>query len=322
MKWNRLFVFLLVQITLVANIKGQGCSDAGFCTMGAMKPDQAFSKKVNLKLRSVELSYYRGESTLTPIITVINLDAGISITNNLSAQIKIPYQMISGNFDNTSGMGDISLSFTQRLIDSENFDLSATIGTKIPSNKSDLTSSGENQPLSEGLVLPMYYQTSLGSFDFVAGASLISSKWLIATGIQMALTANNNTWQADEWLPPVYPSESYVRSYDVATKLKRGTDVMLRVERNFRFSKYSFNIGLLPIFRITKDQIEDSNTKEYVKLEGTTGMALTALAGFTYNLNINNTVKLTYGQKITERDVNPDGLTRLNVVIFAYLFRF
>lgn len=322
MKWNRLFVFVLVQCALVGNLKGQGCSDAGFCTMGAMKPDQAYNKSVNLKLRSIELSYYQGESTLTPIITVVNIDAGLSITNNLSAQIKLPYFWVDGTLDNTSGFGDISLSLTQRLIDTDNFDFSATIGAKIPTNNSDIKSSGRKNPLSEGLVLPMYYQTSLGSYDIVAGASLISSKWLIATGIQMALTANNNTWWAKEWLPPVYPSEPYVRSYDDANLLKRGTDIMLRVERNFRFSKYSFNIGLLPIFRISKDQTVSRATGEYRKLDGTTGMALTALGGFAYNFNINNAVKFSYGQKLTDRDVNPDGLTRHSVMILAYLFRF
>ncbi len=318
---KKILVLVLLQGVLYLSVNGQGCSDAGFCTMGAMKPDQAFNKKVKLKLRSIELSYYQGQSTLTPVITVINLDAGFSITKNLSGQFKLPYYSVNGNFDKTSGLGDISLSLTQRLIDTESFDLSATVGAKIPTNDSAIRSSGEKVPGTEGLVLPMYYQTSLGSFDIVAGASLISSKWLFATGIQMALTANNNTWWAQEWVGK-YPNEDYIRAYDDANKLKRGTDIMLRVERNFRFAKYSFNIGLLPIFRISKDQTVDRNTGEYRKLDGTTGMALTALAGATYNFNINNTVKFTYGQKITDRDVNSDGLTRHSVIILAYLFRF
>ncbi len=320
---KKLLVLVLLQGFLYLSVHGQGCSDAGFCTMGAMKPDQVFNKKIKLKLRSIELSYYRGKSTLTPIITVINLDAGFSITKNLSGQIKLPYYSVKGNFDNTSALGDISLSLTQRLIDTETFDLSATVGVKIPTNDSAIKSSGKKVAGSEGLVLPMYYQTSLGSFDVVAGASLISSKWLFATGIQMALTANNNTWWAKEWLdPPIYPSEDYVRAYDDANLLKRGTDIMFRVERNFRFAKYSFNIGLLPIFRISKDQTVDRNTGEYRKLDGTTGMALTALAGAAYNFNINNTVKVTFGRKITDREVNPDGLTRHSVFILGYQFRF
>ena len=168
----------------------------------------------------------------------------------------------------------------------------------------------------------MYYQVSLGSYDLVAGASAISSKWLFATGIQMALTANNNTFSWNDWLPPVYPSESYVKKYALATKLKRGTDIMFRVERNFRFTRYSFNVGLLSICRITHDQIIDKTTNEYYKVDGTTGWAITALAGFNYNFNINNGVKLSYGYKLTDREVNPDGLTRHQVMTLGYLFRF
>lgn len=302
--------------------KAQGCSDAGFCTMGAMKPDQAYNKKVKLKLRTIELSYYYGETTTSPIIQVANLDASFSITQNLGFQIKVPYQWVDGNFDKTSGMGDISLSATQRLKSTEKYDLNATLGMKIPSNDANIKDSGSKNPAAEGLSLPMYYQTSLGSYDLVAGASLINSKWLIATGIQMALTANENEFWRGEWQPPVYPDSEYVLTYDNATHLKRGTDVMIRVERNFRFSNYSFNVGLLPIYRITKDQIADRDTGEYMKLEGTTGLAMTLLTSFTYNFDVTNNIKISYGHKITDRDVNPDGLTRKQVFIIAYGFRF
>lgn len=301
---------------------GQGCSDAGFCTMGAMKPDQSYNKKVELKLRSIELSYYYGKTTLSPYIQVANLDASFSITKNLGVQIKVPYQWVNGNFDNTSGMGDISLSATQRVKSNDKYDINATLGMKIPSNDANKKDSGSKTPAAEGLALPMYYQTSLGSFDLVAGVSFISSKWMFATGIQSALTANGNEFWRGEWLPPVYPDEDYVLAYDNATKLKRGTDVMIRIERNFRFSNYSFNIGLLPIYRITKDQIADRDTGEYMKLEGTTGLAMTVLSSFTYHFDVTNSLKFSYGKKITDREVNPDGLTRKQVFIVAYGFRF
>jgi hypothetical protein len=171
----------------------------------------------------------------------------------------------------------------------------------------------------------MYYQVSLGSWDLVAGASLINENWLIAVGYQNALTANNNTFKWSDWDPPVYPSEGYIRAYPRATKLKRGSDIMLRIERNFRFARYNLNVGLLPIYRITKDQIiEDAMAESdvYVKVEKTTGLALSALAGFGYHLNVNNTIKFTYGRKITQREINPDGLTRHDVMIIAYLYRF
>ena len=169
--------------------------------------------------------------------------------------------------------------------------------------------------------MPMYQQVSLGSYDFIIGASLINENWLLAIGYQDALTANNNTFKWSEWTP-FYPSDEYVEAYDIATKLKRGSDIMLRIERNFRFARYNINVGLLPIYRITKDQIISSTTGEYEKQEGTTGLASSVLVGGGYNFNINNTIKLTYGLKLTQRDVNPDGLTRHDVLIVAYLFRF
>jgi len=290
--------------------------------MGAMKPDQSFSRKINFRLRSVELSQYRGVTTLSPIVYVANLDLSIGITERTGIQVKVPYQWVSGNLGTASGIGDLSLSLTQKLHSSERFDVNGTLGMKIPTNNSDLKSKGDKRPLSKGLVLPMYYQISLGSVDIVAGASLISKKWLLAVGYQQPLTANNNTFDQEEWLPPVYPSEKYIRSYDTATKLKRGTDIMFRAERNFRFTRYNITLGALPIIRITRDQIVDKLTGQYKKLDKTTGMALSLLAGFGYHLNINNSLKFTYGYKLVDREVNPDGLTRDSVLIIGYLYRF
>jgi hypothetical protein len=318
---QRLFLIIIVSAIATAALYAQGCSDAGFCTMGAMRPDQAYSKKINFKLRSIEFSQYRGTTTLSPIVYVANLDVSVGISAKTGFQVKLPYQWTTGNFGNTSGLGDISLSVTHNFRKVGNFDLNATVGMKIPSNKSDITSKGDKFPESAGLVMPMYQQVSLGSYDFIIGASLINEDWLLAIGYQDALTANNNTFKWSEWTP-FYPSPEYVEEYDIATKLKRGSDIMLRIERNFRFARYNFNVGLLPIYRITKDQIIDSTTGEYKKLDDTTGLAASFLVGGGYNFNINNTIKLTYGRKLTQRDVNPDGLTRHDVLIVAYLFRF
>jgi hypothetical protein len=334
MKYNAT-IFLLVTLLLGGTYVSyaQGCSDAGFCTMGAMKPGQSYNKKVKLKLRSIEVSYYRGESTLTPVIFVANIDAAISITKNLGMQIKLPYQWVTGAFDDTGGMGDISISATQRVLNKEKFDLNVSIGAKIPTNDSNMKSSGKKQPESKGLPLPMYYQTSLGSYDVIAGASVLSSKWMFATGIQIALTENKNDYWPEGWRPPVWPEWAYTDKYDRATNLHRGIDVMLRVERTFRFSNFSFNIGVLPIYRITKDEVDKTGlsdegkevrlgTGEREKLEGTTGLALTLLAGFAYQFNTSNSVALSYGKKLTDRNVNPDGLTRVQVFTVAYGFRF
>ena len=168
----------------------QGCSDAGFCTMGAMKPDQQFNKKLPLKLRSLEINLYRGSTLLSPIIFVGTVDFTVGIGNNSSLQVKLPYQTVDGNLGSTKGLGDISLGFTRKVIDTEIWDVAFTIGGKIPTNKSDLKK--ENDSVGYERDLPMYYQVSLGSWDLIAGASVLSRNWLFATGIQIALNKNNN----------------------------------------------------------------------------------------------------------------------------------
>ena len=87
---------------LTYNSLAQGCSDAGFCTMGAMKPDQHFSKKINLKLRSMELSFYRGTTTLTPIIKSVTADLNFSLNSKNTLQVKLPYQWVDGRLGHTN----------------------------------------------------------------------------------------------------------------------------------------------------------------------------------------------------------------------------
>jgi hypothetical protein len=309
----------ILSLSLISLIGyGQGCSDAGFCTMGAMKPDQAYSKKIDFKLRALEVSQYRGKTTLSPVVYVTNIDFAFSLNNKTSFQVKLPYQAVSGNLGKTSGIGDISISATRNIFTSERYDINATLGAKIPTNNSDLTK--EDDALgNRGSHYPMYYQISLGSFDVIAGISMISKKWLFAAGYQNALSANDNQFRWGEWSE--YPGgQAYIRDHDLALQLKRGTDIMLRLERNWRFSNYNFSLGALPIYRITKDQIKVNGT--YEKVDKTTGLALTALLSAGYHFNVNSSIKFIYGVKLTDREINPDQLTRTAVQTIAYVYRF
>lgn len=306
-------LLILIWMVTIPLSYSQGCSDAGFCTMGAMKPDQLYRKTASVKLRTIEASYYRGKTTLTPIVESFTADASFTI-NQTAIQVKALYQWVDGNLGNNGGAGDISLGATRTVFSANNYSISATIGSKIPLGAG-------NAEDSKGRDLPMYYQVNLGSFDLVAGASLLSKKWLIATGIQLPIIhLNENEFEKEEWRD--YPSWDYIKQHPHATHLKRGTDVMLRLERSFRFSNYGFSLGLLNIYRINKDQILNQETGNYVQLDGTTGFAITALSSIYYDLNVTSALRLSYGMKITDREVNPDGLTRHNVLTLAYVYRF
>lgn len=290
---------------------GQGCSDAGFCTMGAMKPDQPFNKKIDFKLRSMEVSFYRGTTTLTPIIFVATADMSFSLNSKNFIQVKLPYQAVTGTLANTSGIGDISLCFTRALHSTENSDINLSVGTKLPTNASDKD--------IDGRPLPMYYQTSLGTYDFISGISYITRNWLLATGIQIPLNKNDNQFLWGKWSGT--EEEPYVRKYNKSKELQRGTDVMIRVERNFRYSRLNFTIGLLPIYRITNDEITNPAGKRE-KPKDAKGLALSAIITTGYSFNVQSGIKLLVGHKLVQRKENPDGLTRILVSTLSYYHRF
>jgi hypothetical protein len=280
--------------------------------MGAMKPDQPFNKKIDFRLRSMEISFYRGTTPLTPVIYVATADMSFSLGSKTTFQLKLPYQAAKGSLGETSGLGDISVCFTRNLKSTENFDVNFTLGGKIPTNNSDLKE--ENRPL------PMYYQTSLGTYDLIAGISLVSPKWLFATGIQHPLNRNKNDFLWQRWNGSSH-SEDYILKYAQARELKRGTDVMVRVERNFRFSRLNFSVGLLPIYRISNDTFVNDDNK-VIKPDGAKGLALSGIATTGYQFNVRTGVKLLVGHKIVQRDRNPDGLTRELVSTISYFYRF
>ena len=317
---NRILIFCLMSMFCLEAFS-QGCSDAGFCTMGAMRPDQHYDKKIRLKLRSIEYNFYRGKTNLTPVVTAHTIEANFSINDNNFVHVKLPYQRIEGNFGTSSGLGDISLSVTRKITNFLDGEINATAGMKIPTGNGALED-------SLGRDWPMYHQPSLGTYDIILGASFINRKWLVATGIQIPLNRNENQFRYDEWISNENPDWNYpggveyVLRYDIATYLRRGTDVMLRVERNFRFVNWNVSLGLLPIYRINRDEIFNISTGEREKLDNTRGLAASALLGIGYQINVSHGLKFIYGQKLTDRPVNPDGLTRENVLSISYIYRF
>lgn len=309
----------LTLLMITTGAVGQGCSDAGFCTMGAMKPDQNYSKRIAIKLRSIEFNYYRGTSLLTPIIYAATIDFNLGINDYSSFQIKLPYQWVKGTLGETAGLGDISLSYTRLLKATNKWNINGTLGAKIPSNDGNKTVNNEHTGGADAPI-HMYYQQSLGSYDAIAGISAISKNWLFAAGIQIALTENNNQFVWGEF--PNYPDPEYVMNYNIGRELHRGIDVMLRVERNWRFTNFNFSLGALPIYRITQDEGIPAGSNERMKLPNTTGLALAVLGSFGYHFDVNNSVKIIQGIKLVDRDFNPDGLTRDEVLSISYVYKF
>lgn len=297
-KFVPILVFLLCSYQQVS---GQGCSDAGFCTMGAMRPNQSFGSKTTVKLRSVEFLQYVGVTKFQDVILTSLADINIGIGKRGSIQLKLPYTFVSGSLANTKGTADISLAYTHALLVNDKFQLSGTLGGKLPTNNADKLS-------VDGRPLPMYYQTSLGTYDLVTGLSFSTRNWLFATGYQHAFNQVGNDFRWSEWNSS--EQKALALEYPPSWNLKRGSDVMFRIERNFRSTKWNAYVGLLTIYRITKDEISKGTAENRVQVAKTTGPAITALSGVGYRFSTSVAVKAMVGVKLINRDTNPDGLSR------------
>ncbi len=292
----------------------QGCSSAGFCTMGALKADQNFSHVKQLKFNYVEINQLLAYSGLGEEIHATTLDASFSLGEKNQFQIRLPYVWVNGPLANTQGVGDVYLAFTRTLVKERDYSINATIGTKIPRSSTNLAT-------PDGLPLPLYYSPSLGTNDLIVGASYIDQKWLLGIGYQAPAfnTRTDNQFAPEAWVGT--ERENQAERYDRSVDYQRGADLMIRLERNFRYGRINYFIGAMPVFRFTADEVTNS-AGERELLNDSRGLSLTGIAGGGYSFNAFLTVKLFYGHTLLSKEVNPDGLLKTSVITLAAKYKF
>ncbi|MFN3315507.1 MAG: hypothetical protein ACK40K_01760, partial [Raineya sp.] len=296
-----------------------GCSDAGFCTMGAMRPEQQRSKHLNLKINYLEFTQHFGATKFGDYILSYIADADFTINPKTTFHFKLPYTFVFNKMPAVNGLGDVSLSVTRLLLQEGKWQIAGTLGGKIPTNGNDLS--------HNGIPLPSYYQTSLGTYDLVAGVGVIYGNWLFTTGYQHAFNRTKN--QFLRYVENGEPKNSFEgtehaifgNAYANSKELQRAPDVMLRVERNFRLGRFNAHLGLLNIYRTDDDEVTNFKGAR-VKVQNSKGLTINGLLGFGYRFSTHSAVKILFGRKISSKDKNPDGLNREYVNNISYEIRF
>lgn len=304
-----LLLYLAIAHVAIISAQAQGCSDSGFCTMGALRPDQPYSERVKIKLHSIEITQHLGTTKYGDWIHASFVDANFTIGKKNSFQLRAPaYMVIEGNMPTVRGWGDTYLSLTRQIISTDRLQVSGTIGGKIYTTATRIDNA-----------MPMYHQTTQGSNDLMLGVSLMSKKWMVAIGYQRPLNATRNAFHPTQFAGT--KMEEMVKKFAPSVGLLRGDDIAVRVERNFRLARWNFFVGALNLIRVTADQTLDSDGK-LQPVNETQGLASNLLAGVGYQFNIHNGIRLLMAGKLTERAQNPDGLSRNFVAQLAYVVRF
>lgn len=278
---------------------GQGCSDAGFCTMGDLKPNetQAFSNTLKFGM-----NYGAADNDVSVLGSYIEYQRALSEKWNASA--KLTYFSQSDDNFSSSSLADLYLSTNYTIKPKTK----ATLGLKVPFTNGNLK---EN-----GVALPMDFQPSLGTYDLILGVSHQYNKFNFVVAYQQPLTQNENQYT-------VFPSLIATNNPFINTnKFKRAADVLARVTYNWELNdKFTLKPGLLPIYHTATDKATDFVGNEY-EIEGSRGLTLNANVYLNYKLNTKSNLELSYGSPLEVRDTRPDGLTRSMVLNLQYAYSF
>ncbi|HEU5291691.1 MAG TPA: hypothetical protein VFU05_13670 [Cyclobacteriaceae bacterium] len=300
---NRLkkIVWVSGLLLLPSLVKAQGCSDAGFCTLGNLKESAA---PTNSERHALSLTVGMGSGDEKVFVLTPLLQYDFSPNDQLTIQTKVAVNYASGNLGNAGGLGDIYLSGTYTVNPEQNWKWSAMVGVKLPLNPGNLEENG--QPL------PMQYQSSLGTFDAIIGASVRSNRWQFSAGLQQPLSGENK----NEFLPTLWPGNNDAEKYPATSSFSRKADVLLRGAYHFiTNNKFQLTAGLLGIYHVSNDTYQDPATSDQpITIDGSDGLTLNLTTSMRWSVGSKFQIGLVAGAPVVTREIRPDGLTRSFVV--------
>ena len=290
--------------SLIANHSfGQGCSDAGFCTINSFKPNGTDSTEVWNNLVKIGAFFGKADNSISVYGNYVEYYRQVSKKLGLDAKLTTLAQ--KGNGISVFGLSDIFINASYKA----GKRVKLTLGSKIPLSNANRT--------YENLPLPMDYQASLGTFDLIFGIGYEINKIQLITAIQQPLSQNDNLFNAAS-----YPLNSRLRTFQSTSKFQRSGDVLLRLSYPVMIhSKFIFTPSLLPIYHLANDKYTDE-MNSIKEIAGSQGLTLNGNVYLDYELNSKNIIQFNVGMPFIVRDVRPDGLTRSFIANLEYNLKF
>ena len=288
------YIFVILIIVFVHGYSpGQGCSDAGACSIGGVHDDAAGSRTAPKIKVTLGQSFALGEKFV--FISQTSLSFEHRFLKHTSYVVNVPFIFTSGNLGNSTGVGDVLVSFIQQLYSNGESTVGLLVGGRLRSNNSNFTFAGNP--------LPMAYQTSLGTYDVIGGLQYVWKSWDFYLAYQHPFGRNQN-----QYLHP--PGETDPdKLYFESAHLKRGDDLAFRLRKTFGLKKQqNLQTGFLSIYRLQKSQIIKND--QSVILNGTNGLTLNLFLTYQKTLKDKTKLYFTAAFPVVDRAYRADGLTR------------
>ncbi len=302
MKFTSISIFLSF-IYFNGEAIAQGCNDAGICTFGE---DLNIFEEMGPEYRA-DITYIFGLGENENLVNTLQLDQSFRILKGKgSISVRLPFTYVYGVLGQTAGLGDLTAVFDYRIFQKDETGITLSGGTKIPSDKAGKSIDGKG--------LPMAYQSSLGTYDLLAGGAVTYRKWRFSAAYQKPLNHNENSFLHEYW-----EDDPDAMEYFESNQLRRGDDALIRVDRDFTVRERSkLKATLMAIYRVQEDRIVRDD--EWVSLDGSDGITLNAALGYTLAGKSGGSWNFLIAAPIVTREYRSDGLTRTFVLSIAHSF--
>lgn len=289
-------ICLIFCVLFCVTIQSQGCSDAGVCSINNTYTTDSIAKN------AIEIStvFGAGESDVTYVAPYISYTRNFN--DQWSGSAKITSSFASGGFGERAGLGDAFLTAHYKTLTNKVFKWSYTAGIKIPFNSSNLKINDHPIPLD--------YQSSLGTFDFIGSINLSYKKLDFISALQLPVfNINANSYFAEYSGTTDFPSTNL---------FERRPDVLFRSTYTIetRNSKFSFKPNLLFIYHLGEDTYEDIYGERRA-IKGSQGLTINGNLISAYSFK-GGSLELSLATPFVVRDVRPDGLTRKFTIGIGY----
>jgi hypothetical protein len=291
-------LFPVLGLTTSFNLSAQGCSDAGACSISTFqpKPESFITQKKN----SLSFGFTAGAADHS--IFVLTPRAGYSrkLGDKWSTDVNVTYAWHFGKETSTGGFGDVY--FNINYLPVSKFQM--TSGLKIPLNRA-------NKIYKDDLMLPMDYQSSLGTLDLITAVSYHPSAWQFTLGWQQPLDQNENEFfpAADLDLP--------FKEFRGTNGFQRKADFLLRLGKTISPNEnFKITPALLAIYHVNDDWARSLDV--YKPISGSKGLTLNATLFLDIKLKGSGKLEFNIGFPLVVREIRPEGLTRSFVAGCTY----
>lgn len=292
---------LIILLVLFAGKSfSQGCSDAGFCSVGNAFED----KKETKNTLDFGLVYAGAEEDVTVFSQYITYMR--QFKPRFAMSLKVTFATAEGSFGTRGNFGDAFLTANYLLPSkAENKKWALLFGIKAP------FTSGNNK--INDFPIPMVYQSSLGTFDAIPGVEFTYKSWSFNTALQIpVVNINRNSYIAEY---------SGTDKFTSTNLFRRKPDGLLRATYHYPLGKFNFKPNVLLIYHFGEDSFENI-FGEREKIDGSSGLTLNGNIICQYQINPKSSLETSLAAPFIVRRERPDGLTRAYTIGLSYKVSF